>query len=108
MPPDSLLSGSDAAARGMPGAVVPGDAPASPQAMICEKGTRRAWLGNDILPVTAWLFLGLYRNGVVEGQPTAVGVDRLAGDVAGFVGSEEGSDGCDLRRLTDAAERRAR
>src|SRR5262249_33324165 len=49
----------------------------------------------------------LDRHGVVERQPGAVGVDRLPGDIACLLRSEEDGNRRDLVGLADAPERRA-
>src|SRR6516164_511375 len=46
-------------------------------------------------------------HGVVERQPAAVGVDRLPGDIACLLRSEEDGNRRDLVGLADAPERRA-
>src|SRR5690606_34974992 len=48
-----------------------------------------------------------HRHGVVQGKAAAIGVDSLAGEVAGLVAREEDGDLGDFGGLADAAERRA-
>src|SRR3990167_5187027 len=47
-------------------------------------------------------------NGIVERRPAAVGENRLPGDVARHAAGEKERDRGDLRRVADAAQRRAR
>ena len=48
------------------------------------------------------------RYGVVQWQASAVGIDRLAGDVGRVVACEKHGDGRDLLRIAETAERRSR
>src|SRR5205823_5285223 len=50
----------------------------------------------------------LHRHRVVQREPAAVRIDRLAGDVARLLRGEECRDRGDLVRVRNAAERRAR
>src|SRR5882724_12641783 len=45
-----------------------------------------------------------HRDGVVQPQAAAVGIDRLSRDVGGVVAGEEGGDRCHLRGLAESAD----